>query len=288
MAADSPEDPKPLMELFAMLKSSIATTTPTRPSRKQCVARGPIITELLLGLASHRLSAAPPDRKRPNSYRRSRYRSPQPTAWPGIATVFDLTNRVDELARLVGELSARGWAGGLSFIRALTIGAPRLCRGSRRTATRSLTNWRRPARQAALGQLLEGVGDYDGAFAAFERMNAIGGDDPSSPERRSDPCITSLYEPASLLRTDWAKIVAPGANMDDRPSPAFPGRLPAFGHYPARHHPDEPPRHRGSRRGTDAAMHATEDLGGFERICSRHPTTTSPARATPISIWQGR
>ena len=40
-----------------------------------------------------------------------------------------------------------------------------------------------PRRQHLLGQLLEGTGAYDGAFAAFERMNAISRENDPIPAR---------------------------------------------------------------------------------------------------------
>ena len=45
----------------------------------------------------------------------------------------------------------------------------------------SPTSSNRPADNSLLGQLHEGAGNYDEAFAAFERMNAIARADPSQP-----------------------------------------------------------------------------------------------------------
>ena len=266
MAADFPQDAKPLMELFAMLKTQYRDDD-AHEAIEEAVRRAPTDKELLLGLASHRLTrqlhAAAEE-----AYRRILIIEPANTlAFLGIATVLDLTNRVDELARLVGEAERAGVAEeGLSFIRAFDYRrAKRFSEGLEelRKVPDELETARR---QQLLGQLLEGVGDYDGAFGAFERMNAITADDPSDPEKRAGLYRQLVRDQQSLVTPDWAKSWRP-AQIDERPSPAFLVGFPRSGttlldtilmSHPGTEVLEEEP----------TLLRATEALGGFENIAA--------------------
>jgi tetratricopeptide (TPR) repeat protein len=276
MAADFPQDTKPLMELFAMLKTQYRDDD-AHEAIEEAVRRAPTDKELLLGLASHRLTrqlhAAAEE-----AYRRILTIEPANTlAFLGIATVLDLTNRVDELARLVGEADRAGVAEeGLSFIRAFDYRrAKRFSEGLEelRKVPDELETARR---QQLLGQLLEGVGDYDSAFAAFERMNAITADDPSDPEKRAGMYRHLVRDQQSLVTPEWAKSWRP-VQIDDRPSPAFLVGFPRSGttlldtilmSHPGTEVLEEEP----------TLLRATEALGGFENIAAATDEDIARAR----------
>ena len=58
-------------------------------------------------------------------------------------------------------------------------------------------------RDHLLGQMLEGLGDYDGAFASFERMNRIQSEDSSQPLVRAEAFRAAQRAQLDRLDADW-------------------------------------------------------------------------------------
>ena len=282
VAADFPAEAHPMRELFAMLKTQYRDDEALE-AIEEAVRRAPTDIELILGLASHRLT-----RQRhagaEEAYRRVLALDPKNTlAWLGIATVMDQTNRTHELEALAGEAEeANIEAAGLSFVRAFGHRrAKRYAEGldELRKVPDELETARR---QQLLGQLLEGSGEYDEAFAAFERMNDIILKDGSEPEARAAAYREQVRAQRDAMTADWAGSWR-AAEVDDRPSPAFLVGFPRSGttlldtilmsHESTEVLEEEP-----------TLVRATEALGGFEAIADASDEQIRAARDAYFEI----
>jgi Flp pilus assembly protein TadD len=276
MADDFADDWRPLRELHALLRFQGREESATEPLQ-EAVRRDPANVELVLGLAAHLLSQlqhAAAER----SYARVLELEPGNTlAFLGLATVLDLTNRTDDLTALVGRAEqANVHPDGLRFIRAYDHRrAKRYAEGLEelRQVPDELETARR---QHLLGQLLEGTGDYDGAFAAFERMNAIAREDPSQPEQRGADYRALVAAHRHALTPEWANSWR-SAQVDERQSPVFLVGFPRSGttlldtilmsHPSIEVLEEEPP-----------LLHAAKALGGFDGIAGASAEKLRQAR----------
>lgn len=264
MAADFPNDEKPLRELFTLLKLR-GRDEDALPAIEEAARRAPQDLELVLGLASHNLT------QHHHAASEKWYRNAiaiDPTnvlGFLGVATVFDQTNRTDELAELVKEAEHAAIAPeGLSFVRAFDHRRAKRYAEGLEELGKVPDHLETARRQQLLGQLLEGTGQYDEAFEAFVRMNAIIRDDPSDPIGRASAYRDQVRGQRKALSAKWIKSWAP-VEVDDRPSPAFLVGFPRSGttlldtilmSHPGTEVLEEEP----------ALMHATEALGGFAAI----------------------
>ncbi|MFL6764108.1 MAG: tetratricopeptide repeat-containing sulfotransferase family protein [Sphingomicrobium sp.] len=220
MAERFPEDPKPLRGLHGLLKQQ-ARDEEALEAIEAAVARDPEDIELWLGLASHRLAMLK-HAAAEEAYREVLKRDPANDLGNlGLGVVFELTNRTDELSKLAGEAEARG-AGpdALNFIRALDHRRARRFSEGLEALAKVPAELESARRAHLLGQLEEGAGNYDAAFASFERMNEIQRDDLSQPEERAAAYRTNIRRQMELLTPEWASAWS-DAQSDDRRSPAF-------------------------------------------------------------------
>jgi tetratricopeptide (TPR) repeat protein len=220
MADDFPSDSKPLRELFALLREQFREEEALE-AIEEAVRRDPEDVELVLGLASHRLMLLH-HADAEQAYRRALEIDPgNKLAYLGVATAYELTNRTSDLALWVGKAEQAGVeSDALNFIRAFDHRrAKRYAEGVE--ALRQVPEELETARRYHLyGQLLEGVKDYDAAFAAYERMNEIGRADPSSPEERAAAYRSNISRQLDRMTPAWVSSWGP-APQDDRPSPVF-------------------------------------------------------------------
>lgn len=265
LAAEFPQDPHTMRELFGLLKSQYRDEDASE-AIEEAVRRAPQDIELGLALASHRLSRRHHAASE-KAYRRVLTMDPLNTrAWLGIAMVMDLTNRTDELTELAKSAEdAKISTDGLSFIKAFDHRrAKRYAEGldALSDVPDELETGRR---QQLLGQLLEGVGRYDEAFAAFERMNAIVREDRSDPVSRARTYRELVRSCRDSLTQEWVASWKETGVVDERPSPAFLVGFPRSGttlldtilmSHPLTEVLEEEP----------ALNRATDALGGFERI----------------------
>ena len=221
MAAEFADEPRPLRELHALLKLQLREEE-ALGAIEAAVERAPSDVELLLAMASQRLLLLRTDAAEA-AYRQVLALDPANSlANLGLAVVYDLSNRTDALAQLVGDASARGVdAGVLNFIKAFDHRrAKRFAEGlaALQQAPEDLETARRVH---LLGQLLEGLGRSDEAFGAFARMNEISRDDPSRPEERAAAYRTGLRAQYEMATPEWAAGWRAETVRDPRPSPVF-------------------------------------------------------------------
>jgi tetratricopeptide (TPR) repeat protein len=277
MAADFPDDVNPARELFAMLKRQYRDEDALE-AIEEAVRRAPNDLELTLGLASHRLTRLRHTAAE-EAYRRAIAIDPGNTlGFLGVATVLDQTNRTDELAALVKEAEEANVAlEGLSFVQAFDHRRAKRYAEGLEALSHVPDELETARRQQLLGQLLEGVGKYDEAFEAFERMNAIiGGDGSQQPQERAVAYRDSIRDQCETLTAEWASSWQ-AAQVDERPSPAFLVGFPRSGttlldtilmSHPGTEVLEEEP----------TLMSATDALGGFEAIAEASAELIGKAR----------
>jgi len=222
MSADFPDDPKPLRELYLMLKEW-GHEQLALEAIEDAVARAPDDIELLLGMASL-LSQMTNSAAAEATYRKVLELDPaNGMAHLGIAVSYDLTNRTRELAELVPLADASGVGpNALNFIRAFDHRrAKRFAEGL--AALEQVPEDLEHSRRANLmGQLLEGLGRYDEAFEAYVRMNELMREQngPRPQERASNyrELIRARHEATT---EEWVGRWRTETNKDPRPAPVF-------------------------------------------------------------------
>ena len=276
LASDFPDDFHAMRELFAMLKSQFRDDEALE-AIEEAVRRAPGDVELTLGLASHRLTRGR-HAAAEEAYRRVLTIDPANTlAYLGVATVLDQTNRTEELAALVKEAEqAKVAVEGLSFVKAFDHRRAKRYAAGLKALSHVPDELETARRQQLLGQLLEGAGEYDAAFTAFERMNAITQADPSEPEQRGVAYRAMVRQQRDSLTAEWAASWR-AAQVDERPSPAFLIGFPRSGttlldtilmSHPATEVLEEEP----------TVMRAAEALGGFDAIANASDEAVAKAR----------
>jgi tetratricopeptide (TPR) repeat protein len=222
MASDFPDDPKPLRELYLMLKEW-GHEQLALEAIEDAVERAPGDIELLLGMASL-LSQMTNSTAAEATYRKVLELDPaNGMAYLGIAVSFDLTNRTRELAELIPLADAKGVGpNALNFIRAFDHRrAKRFAEGL--AALEQVPEELENARRAnLLGQLLEGLGRYDEAFAAYARMNELMREQngPRAEERASNYRDT-IRNRRQATTEEWVGGWRTETSKDPRPAPVF-------------------------------------------------------------------
>jgi tetratricopeptide (TPR) repeat protein len=276
MARDFPEDWRPLKELHALLRQQGREDEATEPL-KEAVRRDPKNVTLLLGLAAHLLGQQQ-HAEAEKTYRQVLAIEPSnKLAFLGIVTALDLTNRTADLAALVEEAEQAGIDGdGLSFLRAYDHRRAKRYAEGLEELRKVPDDLETARRQHLFGQLLEGAGDYDSAFAAFERMNAIAREDPSDPELRAAGYRQFVKTQSDSLTPDWARSWR-HQKVDERPSPVFLVGFPRSGTtlldtilmgHPSTEVLEEEP----------ALVHAIDAFGSFEDIANAGPEKVKRGR----------
>jgi Flp pilus assembly protein TadD len=203
MADDFPSDSKPLRELHGILKAEGRDDDALEPIL-EAVRRNPDDVELLLGLASHQLALLD-NAEAEKSYREVIRRDPaNALANLGLAVVFELTNRGDALAELVGEAESRGVEPDvLNFIRAFGFRRSKQFDQGLTSVAKVRGDLEEARRLQLLGQLSEGAGKYDEAWDAFVGMNRLQSLHPSQPLERASAYRDHLRRQTDVLSGEW-------------------------------------------------------------------------------------
>jgi tetratricopeptide (TPR) repeat protein len=221
MSADFPDDPNPLRELHALLKEQ-GRDQDALDAIQGAVDRAPEDVSLILGLASH-LSFMINSTGAEAAYRRVLELDPDNAlAHLGLAVCFDLTNRTEELSALVSQAKEREVGpNALNFIRAFDHRrAKRFAEGL--AAIEQVPDDLENARRAHLkGQLLEGIGRYDEAFAAYKRMNELGNEQGPRLEERAAHYRNLICARYEAMTEEWVQRWRPETQNDPRPAPVF-------------------------------------------------------------------
>src|SRR6185503_15404722 len=140
----------------------------------------------------------------------------------GLAVVFELTNRGDALAELVGDAESRGVEPDvLNFIRAFGFRRSKQFDEGLASLAKVRGDLEEARRLQLLGQLSEGAGKYDEAWEAFVGMNRIQSLHPSEPLERASAYREHLRRQTEVLSDEWFSRWKGEAAEASRPSPTF-------------------------------------------------------------------
>ena len=220
MADDFPNDAKPLRELHALMKG-VGREEAALDAIEEAVRREPTV-EPLMALAAHRLSMLQNDAAEADYRRVIDLHPDHELAYLGLAAVFELSNRVDDLTALVETMRQRGLGENIrNFVDAMEHRRRgRFAEGlaALERVPESLESTRR---YHLLGQLHEGAGNYDEAFEAFSQTNVLHGQDPTRPVERASAYRDSLRLQIETATPTWVKPWRDETRKDERPAPAF-------------------------------------------------------------------
>ncbi len=221
LAKELPNDAAPLRELHLLLKDSQRSEEALK-AIESAIDRAPENVELLLTRANylgalHKMDAAE------TAYRHVLELEPtNAIAYLGLALDYELTNRVSELEALEREVEERDInEDAINFIRAYCHRrGKRFAEGI--AALESVSEeLETPRRLHLFGQLLEGAGRYDEAFAAFSRMNDVLREDASHPEIRGAAYRDLIRKFHETVTKEWVGGWREETVPDARPAPVF-------------------------------------------------------------------
>lgn len=221
MTSDFPEDTNPLRELHILYRQSGRDAEATEVIDR-ATAIEPDNVELLLGKASHLSKLLMTDESEA-AYRRVLELEPRnPLGHLGVAVCLDLTNRTEELSA-VAENAAQQDIGpdALNFIRAMDHRrAKRFAEGLE--AMEKVPEELETARRFhVMGQLLEGVGRFDDAFAAFTQMNRLMSEDFLAALERAAAYRGMIRERRDAITSEWMRGWREERSADDHRPPVF-------------------------------------------------------------------
>ena len=223
MTRDFPDDPKPWLELvniYDMMGQDHLALEPIEEAAK----RAPEAPNILVDLGNHRKAAW--DRKgAEEAFRRALSVAPQhAAAFVALASLYEHDNRPEDLIRLVDEaLEARIDKETVSLVEAFALRRTKEWDRALACAEAS-TDRHDPIRRAQLiGEIKDRLGQTDGAFESFEKMNRLVSEHPIRPLPMADKYLDVVKSSRSLLTPEWfagwTKPEPPAA--DERLSPAF-------------------------------------------------------------------
>jgi tetratricopeptide (TPR) repeat protein len=220
LAKQIPESLMPLRELHLLLRDA-SRDEEALEAIEAAVEREPNNADLLADKANHFAQIQKMDVAE-SIYRQVLEIDPTSArGFVGLALMQELTNRTDELAALADEAEARGVGDAVNFIRAYYyLRTKQFDAGLE--ALETVPEDLEGARQLNLrGQLLEGAGRYDEAFAAFSEMNDMFRNDPAQPEARGANYRDTIRGFHGKLTKSWVRSWRPEEMPDPRPAPVF-------------------------------------------------------------------
>jgi len=204
MAEDFPDDPVPLRELHALLKED-GRDEEALAAIEGALKRAPDDIVLLLAYASH-LSFILEAAKSEQVYRRVIELDPDNSlAHIGLAVCFDLTNRTDDLERLVVDAERRQIGpNALNFIRAFVHRRAKRYAEGLAFLEQVPPEVESSRRAHLMGQLLEGVGRFDEAFVEFTKMNELVSKEGPPPEVKASNYRELIRTRSADMTREWA------------------------------------------------------------------------------------
>lgn len=221
LARELPNETRPLQELHALFKEQLRDED-ALGAIEEAVRRAPQSVEMRLALASHLSEMHRYDAAEEAYLSAAKLQPSNGQANLGLAYVYEMTNQTDRLFEMMSEVERRGVGIAPSeFIRAFGFRRQKRYEEGLKSLEQVPESMESPRRAHLRGQLLQGAGRYDEAFAEFERMNALQADDPSQPGRRGARYRDLIRKQRELLTTELVSGWRPDAKRDRRRSPVF-------------------------------------------------------------------
>jgi tetratricopeptide (TPR) repeat protein len=220
MADDFPDDTKPLIDLHDLLKVQLRDEE-IGPVLDRALALAPDNLDLLVSRAQN-FGSLLEMQKGEVAFREVLGRDPtNADAYIGLATLYEHF-RPAVLEDLAQEAERNRIAeDAMSLVQAFAHRRAKRYEEGAAALARLAPEFEAGRREHLLGQMLEGLGDYDGAFAAFERMNAIYCEDPSRPLERAAALRDEVRRNMAATTSEWRSSWATPPMEAERPAPAF-------------------------------------------------------------------
>jgi tetratricopeptide (TPR) repeat protein len=187
----------------------------------RAVEREPDNLELLITRASH-LGQLLQTEKAEAAFREVLRVDPvNEEAYVGLAVLYEHV-RPSDLGELVQEAEQKVVGpNALNLLRAFSERRSKNFVGAIEALDRIAPEFETLRRYDLLGQMLEKLGDYDGAFAAFENMNQIQSENPTQPLARASAFRSELRAQLAKTTSEWIKSWTPVRAETGMRSPVF-------------------------------------------------------------------
>jgi tetratricopeptide (TPR) repeat protein len=220
MADDFPDDAQPLIDLHDLLKVQAREDEILEVVERALKLR-PDDVELLLARGRH-FGAVHEMEKAEASFREAlTHDVANSDGFVGLCTVYE-HSQADKLQDLAEEAERLGVErNALNLVRAFAH--RRVRRWEEGAAALALVDegFEGPRQEHVRGQLLEGLGDHDGAFAAFERMNRAHSEEPSNPLERASTMRELLRDQLARTTSEWFQGWKADPVEPERRAPVF-------------------------------------------------------------------
>jgi len=221
LASDHPLQAEPLRELH-LIQKELGREEDALESIEEAARRDPKNLELLMALASQRLSLLRTEAAEEAYGKVLEVQPDHELANLGLAVVFELTNRTADLARFAEDVQKRAVSENVvNFVRAMDHRRAKRFTDGLTALDRVPEDLESTRRYHLLGQLHEGAGNYAEAFAAFSRMNELQAADLSRPTERASAYRNNIRKQIEIVTPEWSKSWRTEERIDERPAPAF-------------------------------------------------------------------
>jgi tetratricopeptide (TPR) repeat protein len=221
MAADFPDDAKPLVDLFALLRLRGQDDGEAEELLQQGVERDPGDIDLRIGLArayagTHQMEKAEREFRAVLAKN-----SVNEDAFVGLALTKEHYQPAT-LEALVGEAAAAGASAPcVSLLQAFADRRAKRYREGLGALASLPPDYEAIHRANLEGQLLDALGEYDAAFASFKRMNTLHFEDESQPLARAEQVRQELRQLLDTVSFEWVRSRSGPAIKSSRPAPVF-------------------------------------------------------------------
>ena len=144
-------------------------------------------------------------------------------AYLGLGTLFEQSNRTDELSDLIAQAEAEGVAGGeIEYLRAMLLRRQGRLEDALAAARRITTDVvDAPLKWQLIGDIADKLGDVDAAFSAFEKMNEATAEDPVVAAIDPAEQVRQIDHAASFTTPEWYASWTQVELPDQPRSPVF-------------------------------------------------------------------
>jgi tetratricopeptide (TPR) repeat protein len=220
MADDFPNDAKPLFALHDILKVQVREEEILEVVDR-ALAIEPENVELLLARARHFGAMLEMDQGE-RAFRAVLARDPRNAdAFVGLATLYEhsrpaaLPEIAEEAERQTVDSNA------LNLVRAFAHRRANRYSDGIAALEQISPEFETARREHLLGQMLEGLGEYDAAYRAFERMNKVYCEDPSRPLERAEAKRAQIRRELATTTEAWLATWKSPPLEPERAAPVF-------------------------------------------------------------------